>query len=151
MSLSVKPDRDLDRDRDAVVGEHEPLQRLVTQLVVADGRNDQVGDARRGVLFAVDDDARDVGERRVRLRCAAAILCAEQIVRTDERHRFEKIGERREARVATALVVELAAAQELELRPMERVAVDLSVIQLDRADGLLGREEVPASVAQARR
>ena len=28
-----QPNRDLDRNRDAVVGEHELLQRLVTQLV----------------------------------------------------------------------------------------------------------------------
>ena len=62
-----QPDRDLDRDRHAVVGEHELLQRLVTQLVVADGRNDEAGDARRHVLFAVDDDARDIGELRMRL------------------------------------------------------------------------------------
>ena len=121
----------------------------MTQLVVADGRNDEIGDARRDVLFAVDDDARDVGERRLRLRCAAAILRAEEIVRADERHRLKKIGERREARIAAALVVEFAAAQEFQLRSVERVAVNLPVVELDRADGLLGREEVPAAVAQA--
>ena len=76
------------------------------------------------------------------------VLGAEEIVRADERHGLEEIRERREARVAGALVVELAAAQQLELRPVEGVAVDLAVIQLDRADGLLGREEVPAALAQ---
>ena len=130
--------------------EHELLQRLVTQLVVADGRDDEAGDARRDVLLAVDDDARDVGECRTRLRCTALDPRSGRVVRADERHGLEEIRERREARVAGALVVELAAAQTLQLRPMERVAVDLPVIQLDGADGLLGREEVPAAIAQAR-
>ena len=49
----------------------------------------------------------------------------------------------------TAFVVELAAAQELQLRPVERVAVNLPMVQLDRADGLLGREEMSATIAQA--
>ena len=100
-----QPDRDLDRDRHAVVGEHEPLQRLVTQLVVADGRNDERGDVRRGVLLAVDDDARDVGECRVRLRCARfrIIFAPEQVVRTRRRDALEKIRERGEARVAGRL------------------------------------------------
>src|SRR5438876_2677432 len=39
----VEPDRNLDRDRGTVIGEHEVLQRLVTELVVADGRNDEGG------------------------------------------------------------------------------------------------------------
>ena len=36
-----EPDRDLDRNGDAVVGQHEPLQCLVTQLVVANRWNDE--------------------------------------------------------------------------------------------------------------
>ena len=55
--VSREPDGDLDRDRHAVVGEHEVLQRLVTELVVADGRNDEGGCLGRCVLLCVDDDA----------------------------------------------------------------------------------------------
>ena len=67
---------------------------------------------------------------------------AEEIMRTDERNCSRENWRRREARVAAALVIELAVAQELELRPVKGVAVDLPMVQLDRADGLLGREEV---------
>ena len=61
----VEPDRNFDGDRYAVVGEHEVLQRLVPQLVVADGRDDERRGLGRRVLLAIDDDARDVGERRM--------------------------------------------------------------------------------------
>ena len=53
--------------------QHEFLQRLVPQLVVADGRDDEAGDAGRDVLLAVHDDARDVGECGPRLRRATAL------------------------------------------------------------------------------
>jgi hypothetical protein len=46
-----KPDRDLDRDRDAVVGEHEMLERLVPQLVVADGWDDECRRLHRRIAF----------------------------------------------------------------------------------------------------
>ena len=65
------------------------------------------------------------------LRRAASVLCAEEVVRTDERDGFEKICDGREARVATAFIIELAVTQELELRPVEGVAVNLPVVQLD--------------------
>jgi hypothetical protein len=41
--LLGEPDRDLDRNGDTVVREHEFLQGLVTQFVVADGWNDEGG------------------------------------------------------------------------------------------------------------
>ena len=34
--ILAEPDRDLDRDCHAIVGQHEPLRRLVPQFVVAD-------------------------------------------------------------------------------------------------------------------
>ena len=55
---------------DAVVGQHEVLQCFVTQLVVADGRDDEGCRVRGRVLFAVDDDARRIRPRRRRLRCS---------------------------------------------------------------------------------
>jgi impB/mucB/samB family protein len=58
--LSVEPNGELDRDRHAVVGEHEVLQRLVPQLVVADRGDDERSCVGCRVLFAVDDDARRV-------------------------------------------------------------------------------------------
>ena len=70
-------------------------QRLVTQLVVADRRNDQVGDVRSGVLLAVDDDVRDIGKGRMRLRCSAALFNAEEFVRTNERGDIEICGRTR--------------------------------------------------------
>ena len=69
-------------------------------------------------------------------------------MRADERYRFKKIRDGCKARITSSLFVELAVTQELKLRPMERVAVNLPVIQLDGADGLLGREEVSTFVAQ---
>jgi hypothetical protein len=42
----------------------------VTQLVVADGRDDECGRVRRGVLLAIDDDAGDIREFRMCLRGA---------------------------------------------------------------------------------
>src|SRR5436190_1896620 len=70
-------------------------------------------------------------------------------MRTDERHRFEKICDRREVRVTTTFVIKFSATQELELGSVEGVAINLPVVELDRADGLLGREEVPTLIAQA--
>jgi hypothetical protein len=35
------------------------LQRFVTQLVVADGRDDERGRVGRGVLLVIDDNLRD--------------------------------------------------------------------------------------------
>ena len=65
--LFGEPNRDLDRNRHAIVGEHEALERLMTQLIVADRRNYQRGRSGRRVLFAIDDDARYVRECGTRL------------------------------------------------------------------------------------
>jgi hypothetical protein len=50
-----------------------------------------------------------------------------------------RIGDGCKARIPIALVVEFAATQELELRQVKRVAVNLPVAELDGADGLFGR------------
>ncbi len=63
----VKPDRYLDGNRHAVVGEHKLLQCLVPQLVVAHGRDNESGSVGCRVLLSIDDDAAGVGERRGRL------------------------------------------------------------------------------------
>ena len=78
-----EPDGNLDRDRARVIGEHEILQRLVPQLVVADGGNDQRRGLGRRVLFAIDDEAIDIGERGLRLRGARLriVVAAKQLVR----------------------------------------------------------------------
>jgi hypothetical protein len=52
-----EPDGELDSNRDAVVAEHESLERLMTQLVVADGRNDERCRLRRRVFLAIHNDA----------------------------------------------------------------------------------------------
>ena len=70
-------------------------------------------------------------------------------MRADERDGFEKIRQRCKAFVTGALVVEFAAAQQFKLRPVKCVAVDLSVIELDGADGLRWREEMPTTITQA--
>jgi len=90
-----EPDRDLDRNRDAVVGEHEALQRLVTKLVVPDGRNDERGRFCRCILLSVDDDARDAGECGLRLGSARLriIVAAEEVVRAAGRDALKKIGQ----------------------------------------------------------
>ena len=66
-----------------VVREHEILQRLVPQFVGADGRDDERGGCGCRVLFAIDDDAVGIGERRARLRGAGLwiVLAAEELVR----------------------------------------------------------------------
>ena len=62
-----EPDWNLDGDRARVICEHKNLQRLAPQLVVADGGNDQCCGCCRRVLFAIDNEAVDIGERWVRL------------------------------------------------------------------------------------
>jgi hypothetical protein len=46
-----EPDRDLDRDRDAIVDEHEALEGFVPQLVVADGGDNKCGGLSSGIAF----------------------------------------------------------------------------------------------------
>src|SRR5271166_5541878 len=55
-----KPNRNLDGNGARVVREHEILQRLVPQLIVADGRDDECGGLGRRILFAIDDEAVDI-------------------------------------------------------------------------------------------
>ena len=78
------------------------------------------------------------------------IFSAEEIMRADERNGFEKIGDCGEACISGAFVIKLAAPQELQLRPVEGVAISLSVVEFDGSDGLLGREEVPPAITQPR-
>jgi TPR repeat protein len=56
------------------------------ELVVADGRNDERGGLRCGILFAIDDDARYIGERWVGLRRSGLgiVLATEQVVAKQE-------------------------------------------------------------------
>ena len=78
-----EPDGNLDCDRARVIGEQKILQRLVSQLVAADGGNDQRRGLGRSVLFAVDDDAAEIGECGTRLRGARLriVLSSEELVR----------------------------------------------------------------------
>ncbi len=96
-----EPNRHFDSERRCVVGEHEALERLVPQAVVADRRNDEPGHASREVLFLDHDQPRGFDLRERRLRCALAV--AEQFVRTVDRYALEKIGDAREAYVFPAL------------------------------------------------
>lgn len=45
----------------------------MTELVVTDRGDDQVGTSRRDVLLAIDDDTRDVSECWMHLRCATSL------------------------------------------------------------------------------
>ena len=107
----------------------------MTQLVGADGRDDERGGFGCRVLFAIDNDAARIGEGRARLRGSGLwiVLPAEEFVRARRGNVFEKSCERLEAPVLRI------ATQERELRAMIRVGVDLAMIELDRADGLRGR------------
>ena len=145
-----EPDRDFDGERHAVVREHEALERLVAELVVADGRNDERGRVGRGVLLAVDDDAR--GSANAGRACDARALGSSSLVKRSCGQTVGTLSRKsatlREARVAFALVVERALAQEIALRAVVGKAVDLAVIQLDRANGLIGGEAREAFRAQ---
>ena len=107
-----EPDRNLDRDGARVIRKHEILQRLVPQLVVADSGDDESRRGRCRVHFAIDDEAVDISERRLRLRGARfriAIL-AKQFVRARRRNVLQKGRESLEA-----LMLRIAA-QERERR-----------------------------------
>jgi hypothetical protein len=123
-----EPDRHFDGERDAVVGEHEALERFVTQFVVADRRNDKCGRLGRCVLLAVDDGMRSIREFGSGLGSARLeiLFSREQLVRADGGDAFEKVGDRCEAcsRAGTrsALVVECAVSEEVELRAVVCIA-----------------------------
>jgi ParB family transcriptional regulator, chromosome partitioning protein len=74
--LGREPNRHLDGNRGAVVGEHEALEGLVPQAVVPYRRDNQPGHAGCEVLLLGDDEARglDLGERRLRRALAPALL-----------------------------------------------------------------------------
>ena len=59
------------------------LERLVSQLVGADGGNDQRRGLGRRVHFAINDEAIDIGECGLRLRSARLriVLSSEELVR----------------------------------------------------------------------
>src|SRR5208337_1707202 len=103
--------------------------------IVADGRDDESCSCRSRVLFAIDDDTIGIRKRWARLRGAGfrIVIAAKELVRAAWRNVFEEACECFEA-----LMLRIAP-QERELRAMIRVGVDLAVIELDRADGLLGR------------
>ena len=129
-----EPDGNLDGDRARVIRQHKILQRLVSQFVVADSGDDQRRGLGRRILFAIDDEAVDIGERRLRLRGAGLriVLAAEEFMRP-MREKFEECCER-----FKALVLRIAA-QKRELRTMIGESVDLAMIQLDRVDRLRRR------------
>jgi hypothetical protein len=68
------------------------------------------------------------------------VVAAEEVVRTVRRDALEVIGDGRKPRVPAVLVVERTGAEKVQLRPVEGVAVDLPMIELDGADRLIGRE-----------
>ena len=138
----VEPYRYLDGDGDGIVCEHKSLKRLVPQLVIAYRRNDERSGFGRSILPDIDDRVRGIGERRFGLRGAGfgVPFPVEKFVRTIGGDVFEKIGKRREARVALAFVVEHAGAEEVELRTVVGETINLAVVQLDGADRL-GREK----------
>ena len=85
------------------------------------------GRLRGGILLSVHDDARDVGKLGMRLRRArfGIVVASEEIVRAGRRNALQEIGDGGEVGVTGARVVERACADEVELRPMVGVAIDL--------------------------
>jgi hypothetical protein len=53
-----EPDRHLDRHRHGIIGEHEALQFLVAQIVIADGGNNERCRASGEVLLSARGEAR---------------------------------------------------------------------------------------------
>ena len=114
---------DLSVWRTRVIDEHKILQCLVAEPVVADGGNDQRRGFGRRILFAVDDEAIDIGERWLRLRGAGLriVVATKQIVRARGRNFLEKRRER-----FKVLVLRIAA-QKRELRAVIGEGVDLPI------------------------
>jgi len=111
----AKPDRNLNGNRNAVVGQHEALQSGVPVAVGCDARNDPRSRVRRGV-FLFDHGEAIKGEKIVReFRGACAVVALEEAARTGAGHILQKIGERSETCIALAAVVKRALAQEGEL------------------------------------
>jgi hypothetical protein len=123
----IEPDRDFDRHRHAVVAQLETLQRLMAQLVVANGWDDQRSGISRRVLLAVNDDARRVCPRWRRLRRPRlrVVITTKQVVWARRRNALQEVGEPGEGGVASSFVVESICTNEVKLRPMVRVGVDL--------------------------
>ena len=140
--------RNFDGDGRAVVDEHEALQPRMAVVVGADARNDQRCRVGRGVLFFGNNEAVK-GEKSGReLRAARAVFAPKQFVGAIAVYSFEKICERREARIASAAVVERACAHKGEFSAMRREFIDLAVIELKGADELRRGEECEAAFAQ---
>src|SRR5690349_9447694 len=72
----------------------------------------------------------------------------EQFMGAAGRDTLQEVGDVGKVRVALPLVVELSGTEKVELWAVISEAVDLTVIQLDRANGLAGREPRPAFRAQ---
>ena len=137
-----EPDRHLDGERRRVVRQHEALERLVPQPVVPYRRDDERGHAGREVLLLDDDQARGVDEVGGLLR--SALAANEQLVRALGRNALKEIGDTGEPGVLSPL------PQHRELRPVILVLVDLTVVELDRANGLPRRIEPAAFRAEPR-
>jgi hypothetical protein len=87
-----QPNRDLDGERHAVVCEHEALEGFVTQLVVADCRNDERGRFGRRVFLAGDDGVRGIREFRSCLGRARfdILFSRKKLVRADRGDAFSR-------------------------------------------------------------
>ncbi len=98
-----QPDRNFDRECRRIVRQHEALERLVPEAIIANGRDNERGNAGRKILLLDDNEARSV-DKISRLRRPLAV--AEQVVGTGRRNGFEKISNFRKLGVADAFVVE---------------------------------------------
>jgi len=105
----------------------------VPEAIVANGRDDERGHAGREVLFLDDDKARGVDKVGGLLR--GALAPPEQLVRALGRYPLQEIGDTGEPGVLPPL------SEHRELRPVILKFVDLTMEQLDRADGLPRRIE----------
>jgi hypothetical protein len=103
----------------------------VAQLIIPDRGDDERSGFGRRILPDIDDGMGGVCESCFGLRGAGfgAPFPAEKFVRAIRWDMFEKIGKRREALIAFALVVEYSRAQKVEFWAMVGEAVDLAVVE----------------------
>jgi hypothetical protein len=87
-------------------------------VVGADARNNERCRVGRGVLLFDNGQAVKAEESGRQLRAARAVFATKKLVRAIAVHVLQKVGERREACVASAAVVEGARAHEGELGAM---------------------------------
>jgi len=144
-----KPDWNLDGNRDAVVGQHEPLQFGMPVAVGGDARDDQRRRVGGRILLFHYKEAVERKEIAREFLGARAVVAPEEIVGAGAGNVLQKISERGEPGVALAAVIERAIAQKGELGAVIAEFIDLGVIKLDDPNDLRRAEKFAASFPES--